>query len=138
MKDDFVCGREYPIMSDGIYMAQCTSYDLSFVMGRSRKLFLHFKILDEGEHFGKVLFMAFNMPNDGRIRPGSKYYKTYALVNGWRRPSRNSKMSPKLFKGKVYRIKTRKANPPQPNGKDMPDDFKYSVVDSIIEVVTGR
>ena len=125
-------------MPDGTYSAQCVGYDQSFVMGKSRKLFLHFKIVDWGKHHHKRLFMAFNMPYDKKIRPGSKYYKTWVKVNGWNRPSRHAIMSPKLFKNKIYKIKTRTCLPKEADGKkDMPDTFKYSVVDTIEGVEAG-
>jgi hypothetical protein len=78
--------------------------------------------------------MAFNMPYDRRIKSGSKYYKTWCMVNDWQKPSRNAKMSPRLFLNKIYKVKTRTVKPPH-NGKEMPEQFWYSVVDEIIEVL---
>jgi hypothetical protein len=134
---EFICSDDRPLIPDGIYEAQCYAYDNGFCLGKTRKTFLKFKILTPGEHFQKEIFMAFNMPYDGKIKSGSKYYKTWCKVNGWQKPSRNAKMSPRLFINKIYKIKTRTVNPPQPNGEEMPEDFWYSVVDSIIEVLTG-
>jgi hypothetical protein len=133
---DFVCDDDYkPLIPDGKYEVQCVVYDTQFCLGKARKTFLKFEILTEGEHFGKKLFMAFNMPYNGRIKTGSKYYKTWCMVNGWQRPSRNTKMSPRIFIKKVYKIKTRTVKPKH-NGKAMPENFWYSVVDEIIEVDT--
>ena len=81
-----------------------------------------------------MIFLAFNMRYDVKIKTGSKYYKTWCMVNKWTKPSRNAKMSPRLFINKIYNIKTRTVKP-QHNGKDMPEDFWYSVVDEIIEVL---
>ena len=134
---DFVCDANYrALIKDGTYEAQCTKYDSSFVLGKARKLFLHFKIVSEGEYHGVKLFQAFNMPYDMRIKAGSKYYKTWVKVNGWMRPSRNAIMSPRLFINKIYKIKTRTVKPLS-NGKKMPDTFWYSVVDEMVEVVAG-
>ena len=103
MKDSFICKEDYrPLIPNKTFEAQCISYDAGFSIGRARKLFLHFQISEPGEYNGKKLFMAFNMPTDDKIRPGSKYYKTWVLVNGWRKPSRNTKMSPRIFKGKIF------------------------------------
>jgi hypothetical protein len=130
-----VCDRDpYVWIPDGTYEAQVISYDEKFCIGKARKLFLNFRIV-AGANAGTELFMAFNIPYDQRIRPGSKYYKTWAMVNGWRRPSRNAKMSPRLFLNKVYRVKTRTVRPKH-NDREMPGG-KYSVVDSILEVLTG-
>jgi hypothetical protein len=134
-KKDIVCGNDYWIrIPDGTYEAQCINYDEKFVLGKSRKLFLNFKITGCGKHYGKEIFAAFNMRYDRRIRTGSKYYKTWCMANGWKKPSRNAKMSPRLFINKVYKIKTRTVKPLY-NGKPMPDDYFYSIVDEILEVI---
>jgi hypothetical protein len=137
MADDFVCGEDYkPLIPNGIYQAQCVKYDTRFVLGKARKLFLHFRIIEPGEHFGKTIFMAFNMPYNRRIKQGSKYYKTWCLVNGYTKPSRNATMSPRLFKNKVFKVKTRTVKPTH-GGKEMPEAFYYSCVDTIEEIVVG-
>ena len=135
MSDNFVFKDEYkPLMPNGKYEAQCIKCDQSFVLGKARKLFLHFRILEQGEHYGKEIFMAFNIPYDKKIKQGSKYFKTWVQVNGWRKPSRNAKLSPHLFLNKIYRVKTRTVKPTH-NGKEMPKEFWYSVVDCIDEVI---
>ena len=137
MKKEFVYAEDYkPLIPDGMYEAQCISYNSGFHLGKTRKTFLHFKILEPGEHLGKKIFMVFNMPCDKKIRMGSKYYKTYVFANGNQRPTRNSIMSPRLFKGRIFEIKTRTVEPKFPDGKPMPKHFHYSVVDSITDVHT--
>ena len=135
MKDP-VCDDDYkPLIPDGKYEVQCVGYDNGFCLGKARKTFLKFVILTEGEHNGKKLFMAFNMPYNRRIKTGSKYYKNWVAVNGWRKPSRNTKMSPRIFVNKIFRIKTRTAKPKH-NDKEMPADFWYSIVDEILDVIS--
>lgn len=134
---EFICSDDRPLIPDGKYDAQCFAYDTKFCLGKTRKTFLNFVISEQGEHFEKEIFMAFNMPYDGKIKTGSKYYKTWCMVNGWQKPSRNAKMSPRIFINKLYKIKTRTVKPPQPNGEEMPKDFWYSVVDTIIEIQAG-
>ena len=57
---EFKCSRDYwELIPDGTYEAQCIKYDEKFVLGKSRKLFLNFKIVDLGEHHGKEIFQAF-------------------------------------------------------------------------------
>ena len=58
------------------------------------------------------------------------------MVHG-RKPSRNAKMSPKIFKNKIFKIITRTVKRKYPNGNDMPSDFDYSIVDTIEEVLAG-
>lgn len=115
---------------------QCTGYDNKFVFGKARKLFLNFLILTEGKHQGKKIFQAFNMPYNGRIKTGSKYYKTWVMVNNWQRPSRNAKMSPRLFLNKIFTIKTRTVKPSH-DKEEMPEQFWYSIVDEIKSVNAG-
>ncbi len=135
MAEDPLCGSDYrPLLRNGTYEAQCFKYDSKFCFGKTRKLFLHFKIIQPGEYFGEAIFMAFNIPYDRKISQGSKYYKTWVHVNGWRKPSRNAKMSPKLFLNRICRVRTRTVKPTV-NGQKMPKDFWYSVVDTIVEVV---
>ncbi len=134
---NFICDDDYkPLIPDSKYEAQCVGYDNRFCLGKARKLFLKFQILTDGEHNGKKLFMAFNMSYDGRIKTGSKYYKTWCMVNGWQRPSRNTKMSPRLFKNKIYAVKTRTVKP-EHNGEPMPEQFRYSIIDKILKVNAG-
>jgi len=141
---EFICDDDYrPLIPNGKYTAQCIDYDSKFCLGKRRKLFLNFVIL-EGEHQGKKLFQAFNMPYDGRIKTGSKYYKSWCMVNGWQPPTRNAKMSPRLFKNKIFTIATRTVYPPiHPAAKKsnkvevMPEAFWYSVVDKILCVNAG-
>ena len=132
---DYVCAEERIRVPDHTYVAQCVSHDDGFVFGKARKLFLHFRII-EGAYAGAKLFMAFNMRYDKKVRPGSKYFKTWAMVNGWSKPSRNAVMSPRLFVKKVYEIRIRTVKP-QHQGKYMPEGFWYSVVDEIVKVYTG-
>jgi len=133
---DFICSDDRPLIPNDTYEAQCFAYDTKFCLGKTRKTFLKFVILEQGEHFEKEVFMAFNMPYNRKIKQGSKYFKTYVFANGHRRPTRNSMMSPRIFKGRIFQIKTRTVEPKFPNGKSMPRQFHYSVVDSITDVHT--
>ena len=130
--EDYVCDQDYrPHVPDGIYDAECIEHSRGFY-GRIPKLFLKFKLVNEP--YGDVeLFIVFNMPYDGRIPVGSKYYKTWTKVNG-RLPSRGTKMRPHLFLNKIYRVKTRTAKP-KDGDAGLPEYFDYSVVDSILEVL---
>lgn len=124
-----------PRIPDSTYEVQCIGDDLKWAYRGSLKLFLRFKITELGEHEGKELFMAFNMPANKRCHATSKYYKTWCLING-SVPSRNAKMSPKLFRNKIFKIKTRTSKP-KLDGKEMPEAFWYSVVHSIVGHVAG-
>lgn len=134
--EDFVCADNYwPLLPNGVYQAQCINYNTRRFGVNTKKLFVWFKII-EGKYEGEKLFMVFNMPPDGKLTPGYKYYNTWAMVNGWQKPSRNAKMSPRIFKNKIFRIQTRTVKRKH-NDKEMPDSFNYSVVDRILEVIAG-
>ncbi len=135
--DDFISAvNPRQKIPDAKYDAECIGYDSSFVLGKARKIFLNFRII-EGEHTGMKLFMAYNAPYDRKFRPGHKYYKDWVMVNGWNPPSRNATMSPRLFLNKAYVIKTRAVKPLR-NKKPMPVQFHYSVVDELVEVIAGQ
>jgi hypothetical protein len=131
-----VCAEDpQPLIPDGIYEAVCYNYSFKTLFGRTRKLFLNFRIITEGKHHGVELFKAFNLPNDGKIRRSSNYYKTWCQISGCIKPSRNAKMSPTIFKNKTFKIRTRPARPKH-DGKVLPKEHWYSVVDTILEQTT--
>lgn len=131
---EFICSDDYyRLLPDGEYEAECVSHQDRF-WSKGRKLFLNFRITIPWEWKGERVFMAFNMPRDGRITPGMKYYRAWRAVNGGRPPSKNAKMSPRLFLYKHFRICTRTVKP-KDNGEEMPSAYWYSVVDRILSVV---
>ncbi len=132
---DFVCANDYwPLLPDGTYIAQCINYNKNVSFGgRSRKIYIRFKII-EGPYAGSELFMPFNYPANSKFTPGYKYWQYWVMVHG-RPPSKNAKMSPKIFKNKIFKIRTRTVKRKFINGKDMPSNCDYSVVDSIEEVL---
>jgi hypothetical protein len=132
---EFVCADDYwPLLPNGTYIAQCTDFDIHESFGgRSRKIYLHFSII-EGPYEKRKLFMPFNYPSNGKFRPGHKYWQYWVMVHD-RPPSKNAKMFPKIFKNKIFKIKTRKVKKKYTNGNDMPSYCDYSVVDTIEEVL---
>ena len=55
---EIVCDDDYkPLIPNGIYEVQCIKYKNKFVLGKTRKTFLNFKILDNGVHQGKKMFL---------------------------------------------------------------------------------
>lgn len=123
-------GDYRPLVPDGLWDVQCTGYNDGFY-GRIPKLFLNFEIVSNGSYNGERLFMSFNMPHDGYVHTGSRYYRTWSKVNG-KLPSRNAKMSPRIFLNKLFRVKTKTVIPKDGNF-DLPSDFHYSIIESITE-----
>ena len=101
MKQIVFDGKKWPHIPDGIYEAQCIKYEEGFFFNKARKLLLIFRIISEGPYQGVEIFIAYNMPYEGRIKENSKYFKDWVYVNGWTRPSRNAKMHPRIFINKI-------------------------------------
>lgn len=126
--EDVVCAQDYrPLIPDGEFEAECTGYNTGHYC-RIPKLFLNFQLINE-PYRDVELFMSFNMPFNGEIRVGSRYYKTWAKVNR-KLPSREAKMSPRIFLNKIYKVKTRTVKP-RDGGEELGEDCYYSIIDSI-------
>ena len=124
-------------MPDAKYEAQCISHNFGYIAGKHRKLFMIYKIASPGPYHGKEIMKIYNMPISSRVSMGSNYYKDWLFVNGNHKPSRQDRLSPKIFHNKVLIIKTRTSKPKHNNGQEMPEGCWYSVVDYISEVATG-
>jgi len=118
------------LIPEGLWDVECIGYNDGFY-NRTPKLVLDFELINEGPYQGEHVAMFFNMPYDGCIPTGSKYYKTWSKVNG-KLPSRNAKMSPRIFLNKLFKVKTRTVVPKDGNNI-LPPEFHYSIVESIIE-----
>jgi hypothetical protein len=130
---EILAPEAWPRIPDGLYEAQCFKYEYS--RKPYSKVYLKFKITQPGKHNGLRLFKPYNIPPDGgRPARGSNYFKDWSMVNNWQLPSRNTKMSPKIFVNKLFKIKTRTSKPMH-NDKEMPEQFWYSLVDALVEVV---
>lgn len=122
--------KPYPIhVGDSTYLATCVQV---FGPHKSRaygnKIYLTFQILD-GEYIGKRVPM-FLRPS--RF-PTSRLYRSWVIANDGL-PSRNAKLSPRIFLGKVFRVSTVTVKPKFASGSLMPPVFWYSRVDDILSL----
>jgi len=122
----------YPSIPDGEYDAVVIGYDRKHYFD-GEKLYLKFRIFSE-PYVGTELFMPFNLP--GKIRPSSKYYKEWVKANHGIEPAKNKCMSPKVFKNKPYRVKTRTVKVNSKQAKHSGQE--YSVIDEITDVLAGQ
>ena len=129
---DPVYAGDYEYLPDGTYQATLTRHEISEYFGK-RKLYLWFKII-EGAHADKELFMPFPYPL--KIKRTSKYYKARLVAAKGIRPARNDRLSPKIFRNKVFTIKI-KAVLKGSEGSLLHVEERYSVVDELIEVSVG-
>lgn len=128
-----------PLVPDGNYELAFVRVDQKKNLWGRMKLFLHFKILDHGEHFGAVLFMAVNVPTNGNFSISSKFLQQWVIAAGFH-PSRRDRLSTRVFRGKVFFGAVRTVTQFVHSSKKMkerdPASF-YSVVDHLLEVRAG-
>ena len=139
---EIVCNSDRPpLIPEGNYeLGFVRAEDKAHLWGGRRKMFLHFQIVQAGEHFGKVLFMSANLPVNGRFSISSKFLQQWSLATG-KQPSRHDRLSTRVFRGKVFLgcVRTVKVSVNSSTGKMQERDASsfYSVVDHLIEVRTG-
>lgn len=138
---EIVCNSDRPpLIPDGMYeMGFVRAEEKAHLWGGRRKIFLHFKIVQQGEHFGKTLFMSANLPGNGRFSISSKFLQQWCLAAG-KQSFRHDRLSTRVFRGKVFLGKVRTVKDfVDCSGKIQkrdPASF-YSVVDQLLEVVAG-
>jgi len=126
----------WPRIPSGEYDAICYAYKIKRSgWGNDLRLFLNFRIFG-GKYDGTELFMPCTY-DKRKLKKRSKLYEQYMILLG-RRLSKKEKLYPKMFKNKMYLVKVRDTNPKYQNGTSKPDMYKYSVVDRIIDVQTGK
>lgn len=117
-------------------------YEVSFVRAErlrqwgQEKVFLWFRIQTLGEWHGIEFFMACTVAPKGRWGPSHKFWKAWVLAAG-RRPNRPERMSVAVFQNKIFRARMRKVLKTA-NQTDRTPAQQYSVVDELLEVLTGR
>jgi len=127
-----IADEPLPRIEPGEYTAICEGTEIKKTPGWPRKIYIHFFIC-KGKYVGVNLFMACNYPK-GTISPRRKYYKQWMLVNGGP-PKKGNKLNRKIFKGTICRIRVRYTKPEHPDDNEI---LQYSVVDSIIEIITDE
>ena len=103
----------------------------------SRKIYgemrcvLTFEIMAPDKNAGaRIEWFSVMCDKQGRVKLGGKYYASWCLANGGR-PSRNAKMSPRVFLKKAFRVQVETAN------ENESEYRHYSVVREIKELVAG-
>lgn len=124
-----------PLVPSGSYVVAFIKADQRS-MFRTKKLFLHWRIVEPLKFEGVTLFQSFNMPTDGtKWGLGHKFLGTWILANG-ARPVRRDRLSTAVFRGKYFeaRVVTVKKTG---KGLNRPEAAQYSVVDELVTVVAG-
>ena len=116
-------------------------YEVSFVRVEEKKLwgrsraFLHFRVIQPGEHFGVLLFMAVTLPANGRFSMSSKYLQQWSLAAG-KRPSRHDRLTTRVFRNKIFLARVRTVTQDH-DSKEREATWHYSVIDKLVEVRAG-
>jgi len=124
-----------PRIPEGKYEAVCIKVEVSSYLANEKRLYLHFQIITD-EHMGVKIFGIYNYSYKSFPR-GSKYYTDWSIANG-ALPKRADRMTTRVFKGKAFLVKVRDAIPRYDDGTPKPKMFRYSVVDRVIERLTGQ
>ena len=128
--------EEFPAkIDDGEYDAVCYATETGRSFGGRRDIFIKFRIY-EGEFGSAEVNLICTYP-DGKMSPRHKYYQQWVLANG-KPPRKNQRLARKIFLNRMFRIKVRTTRRTYTNtNKPLPDHMQYSVVDTIIEPLTG-
>jgi hypothetical protein len=131
-----------PLVPDNEYQAVFVHYETAYIF-RCPKVILWFKIVEPGEHFGKMVFRPYRVkaikgkPRRGGgivLRRGSDCFKMLCRVLDLKlRPDR---ISLNGLRECVLRIRTRTVTKDYAQDS-LPDWLQYSVVDDILRKETG-
>jgi len=129
----------------GRYLLKCVKAERANIWhegkggwGRSEKIIIWFEVV-QGDHMGAVVPMFLTIGKNGRIAQGSKYFTSWCIANGLRRPLRNrlKEMPPSKFVNKVFEGEVVDVKPRWNNGAVQPEFFHYSRVDALYELIIG-
>lgn len=125
-----------PSIPPGEYTAICYRTDYGRSWGGRRDIYIRFRII-EGEYSGTELPLICTAKVGEKMTTRWKLYKQWCLAVGGRpRPGRFNKDD--AFVGKMYRIYVRYTKAKHELTKrTLPDYLQYSVVDAILETLTG-
>lgn len=102
---------------------------------RRERLFLWFTIATPGLHLKKELYLVCPCPEDGKaFGLGSKLVAAYSVAMG-HLPRRKDRISPAVFKHKLFRFATRTVCSDK-DGKPRPQSDHYSVIVKLLAVET--
>lgn len=135
-----VIGLDEPLLPDGIYEAVFEGHETSKVFN-SDKVFLRFRIVEFGDHFGERLYRAYRVKSL-KSKPGRKGSYTLnkrselllMLVRVLGLNPRKDRPSLLGLKNRVLKIRTRTVKTDSKQ-RPLPECLWYSVVDDVVSIV---
>ncbi len=126
-----------PHIPPGDYIAAVVRIYESRFYNRT-KINLVFQILDDGPHDGKYVGVRLEL----HFNKLKRYPRSSKLMQCWRRvagsqPQRADRLSTKVFRNKALRVRVRDVRADS-RQVELNDFEIYSVVDNILEVMTGE
>jgi len=135
-------GRACPTIPDTEYRAVFTHPEKAYSFS-TPKVFLWFRIIDPGPHFGMMIYAAYSVRQlKGKLRKhggftvaahGELFVMVCKVLSECGRPDRFSLLR---LKEKILRIKTRTVKRDY-RQREIPEARRYSVVDAIVGCNTG-
>ena len=120
------------LIPEGIYEVIYTDHT-KYKYYSQDKLQINFVVVSPTEYSDTVLTRIYNYYD--RAKRNSDYIKECQIVLG-RRLNKKEKVSPSIFKNKVLKVKVRTVKNGRKQEK-LPSFLQYSIIDSIVDVVTG-
>lgn len=134
-KSDVLEVKYYPpLIPEGDYEAQCIRSEVYKCFNGQRKAMLWFRI-HGGSHDGEELFMACSYPY-GSKSISLKINEQWMIAQG-RRLRRGEQICLEKFTKRMYFVKVRTTARKFEGGSLKPEFMQYSVVDRILESLTG-
>jgi hypothetical protein len=124
-------------------MVPDATYQMGFVRAERghfenrQRIFLWFRIVTAGDHFGTELYLVCPCPTSGGkiFGLGSKLVAAATVALG-QRPKRRDRLSTRIFAGKVFLTRTRTVTRDH-KAKERPKEDHYSVVAELLNVEAG-
>ena len=136
LKDGPIADELPPRIQPGKYEAICYEAKLGTSWGRAPRMFLRFRIYG-GRCDGTELFMACTCNlTSKKMSHRHKYYQQWTIANG-SPPRKNQRLSPKVFLNRMFQVLVRDTSRRFPNKEPYPDCLQYSVIETLIEPMTG-
>ena len=130
-----IAGKDYVRIPPGEYDAVCYRARTGPGYGGHISAYLWFRITG-GKFDGEELFMACRYQPTAELSPRHKYHQQWVRAAN-RRPGKGERLSFGVFKNRLFRVLVRDTQKRHSGGHLMADCAQYSVVDSIIEPMTG-